>query len=158
MADSLPSYAVDSPVWRAWFDGAALPNPGRMGLGAVLLGPEGQRFEISRIAAGHGCNNEAEVRALCALLELAIQHSAQRLEILGDSDIVVRLVPDPSAREALRLAPLFAEARRLMAALGESSLRWVPRHRNAEADRLSRAALGLSAKPANSPSARFRRR
>ncbi|UUZ54802.1 hypothetical protein LP419_01815 [Massilia sp. H-1] len=34
--------------WRAWFDGSAHPNPGRCGIGGLLLGPDGERVEITR--------------------------------------------------------------------------------------------------------------
>ncbi|MDB5848424.1 MAG: ribonuclease, partial [Rhodoferax sp.] len=54
--------------WVAYCDGSAVPNPGRMGLGAVLTAPDGTRHSLSELAREHGCNNEAEVRALMATL------------------------------------------------------------------------------------------
>ena len=32
-------------TWLIWFDGAAQPNPGRIGLGALLLGPAGDLLD-----------------------------------------------------------------------------------------------------------------
>src|SRR5471030_2914209 len=55
-------------AWLAWFDCSAHPNPGRLGIGALLCGPAGERVEISR-RAGHGNSGEAEYLALLALLE-----------------------------------------------------------------------------------------
>ena len=43
-----------------------------MGLGVVLLSPDGARREQSGLAPGHGCNNEAELHALCLALDLAL--------------------------------------------------------------------------------------
>jgi ribonuclease HI len=57
-----------------------------------------------------------------------------------------------------RLAALFDEARALMGRFERASVHWLPRHRNAEADALARAALGLGPKPAHKPTSRRRRR
>ena len=53
--------------WHIWFDGSACPNPGRIGLGVFVLGPEGQQREYSGLAAQGGCNNEAELLALASI-------------------------------------------------------------------------------------------
>lgn len=45
-------------------DGSTLPNPGRMGLGAVWTAPDGTRHTLSQLAPCVGCNNEAALRAL----------------------------------------------------------------------------------------------
>lgn len=131
-------------VWQAWFDGAACPNPGRIGLGAVLLAPDGRRFEHARIAADSGCNNEAELLALCELLELAHSEGARHLAVCGDSDFVVAHLLGANTTQVVRFAAPLARARQLLSGFASVSLKWVPRHRNRDADRLSRGALGLS--------------
>jgi ribonuclease HI len=55
-----------------------------------------------------------------------------------------------------RLAALFDEARALLSSFEQASLRWIPRHRNVEADALARAAMGLPLKPLAKPSKRKR--
>ena len=140
--------------WQAWFDGSALPNPGRMGIGLVLQAPDGSVCEHSFMARESGCNNEAELHALCALLELAHDKGAMRLRICGDSDIAVRYVNGTDATEVRRLLALVQRAQALMAGFDEIDLRWVPRHRNAGADALSRRALGLREKPPARPGKR----
>jgi ribonuclease HI len=115
--------------WRGWFDGSAHPNPGRIGIGALLCGPAGERIEISR-RAGHGNSGEAEYLALAALLEAALHNGASGLVIYGDSQVVVNDV---------NLGAQAVAAGR--GALGQVSLRWVPRHRNGDADRLSQQAI-----------------
>ena len=126
--------ATDSP-WRAWFDGSARPNPGRCGIGALLCGPNGERIEISQ-DAGHGNSSEAEYLALIAVLEAAVQAGAHGLAIHGDSRVVVDDVGG-AAPSAAALAPYRERVLELMAQLGGSSLHWVPRHKNAQADALS---------------------
>ncbi len=132
-----------SAAWRAWFDGSAHPNPGRIGIGVLLAGPGGERVEISR-RAGHGSSGDAEYLALIAALEKAVELGVPELLVYGDSQVVVQdvlLAPHAGAKglEAHR-----ARAAQLMAALALVHVRWVPRHRNGEADRLSQQALGLA--------------
>lgn len=147
--------------WQAWFDGTALPNPGRLGLGAVLLSPAGVRRELSQPAGRVGCNNEAELLALIAVLELASELGARRIALHGDSDFAIRA----GRRQALepvtrlpRLLPLIARLDELLGRFEVALLSWVPRHRNADADRLARQALGLPHKAAPVPNGRKRRR
>ena len=62
---------MNSAPWIIYCDGSAVPNPGRMGLGAVVTAPDGSRHPISITAEGRGCNNEAELRALMAAMQYA---------------------------------------------------------------------------------------
>lgn len=132
--------------WRAWFDGSAHPNPGSCGIGGLLAGPDGERVEISR-AAGYGNSSEAEYLALIAVLESALHAHAHELTIYGDSQVVIGDVTGPDASAAPSLAPLRAQALGLMAQIGTVALRWVPRHKNADADRLSQRAVAPGAQP-----------
>jgi ribonuclease HI len=128
-----------STVWRAWFDGSARPNPGRCGIGARLEGPGGA-IEISQ-AAGHGNSSEAEYRALIAVLEAAVARGVSSLTVYGDSQVVIgdALGPDLLAAPALR--SYRSAARALMARIDGLALRWVPRHKNQQADALSQRAF-----------------
>lgn len=133
--------------WQAWFDGSALPNPGRMGIGLVLVSPDGEQSERTFVARESGCNNEAELNALCALLELAQEMGARRLQVYGDSDVAVKYVTGIGSTAIDRLRKLVERSRTLMDTFDAVSLNWVPRHRNTVADTLSRRALGLRPKP-----------
>lgn len=125
-------------AWLAWFDGSAMPNPGRIGIGALLKSPHGDVTEISA-AAGRGDSSKAEYLALISVLEAALHRRAEKLVIYGDSRVVIDDVR--SHPGALALAHHAQEARRLIAALGDVHLHWIPRHRNASADALSRQAF-----------------
>lgn len=126
-------------AWRAWFDGSAHPNPGRCGIGGLLTGPGGEHIEISR-PAGYGNSSEAEYLALIAVLESAASVGARELTVYGDSQVVIGDVTAPDTASAASLAELRAAARALMAQLGGVALRWIPRHKNGDADRLSQRA------------------
>lgn len=114
-----------------------------MGLGIVLIAPDGTLTEHSSIAAGTGCNNEAELHALCAALDLAFTAGARDLLLRGDSDVALRYVRGPDSTGIARLQVLVASARDRLRRFDNVQLLWVPRHRNRDADRLSRQALGL---------------
>ena len=126
-------------AWRAWFDGSARPNPGRCGIGARLAGPDGEVVELSE-AAGYGNSSEAEYLALIAVLEAALAQRAFDLTVYGDSRVVIDDVAAPPAKRAASLAPLRARVHLLLAQLPGARLRWVPRHKNLDADALSQRA------------------
>jgi ribonuclease HI len=144
-------------MWVIQCDGSAVPNPGRMGLGALITDPQGVRHTLSIDTHASGCNNEAELRALMA----AIQHvqacvqgrEVASLLVRSDSSILVEQLGgvggqpvQPTVKPIERLAPLFEQARLLLAAFDQVQWQWVPRHRNTEADALARAALGMAPK------------
>lgn len=133
--------------WRIHCDGSAVPNPGRMGLGAVLTAADGTRHTLSIAPPQRGCNNEAELRALMAALHEARARGATALRIHTDNSILVAQLGSQATPPIARLAALFDEARALLAGFASVSLEWIPRHRNAEADALARAALGMAPKP-----------
>jgi ribonuclease HI len=126
-------------AWRAWFDGSARPNPGQCGIGAVLRGPAGVAVELAR-PAGHGNSSEAEYCALIAVLEAALAHGADELTVYGDSRVVIDDLGGPDAFAAPALAACRAVAQGLAARIPQLTLRWIPRHKNLEADALSRRA------------------
>ena len=126
-------------AWRAWFDGSARPNPGRCGIGAVLRGPGGAGVELSQ-PAGYGNSSEAEYRALIAVLEAAVAHGADELTVYGDSRVVIDDLSGPDAFAAPSLSAYRARAHVLAARIDSLTLRWVPRHKNLEADALSQRA------------------
>lgn len=126
-------------TWLGWFDGSATPNPGRIGIGALLTAPDGVSVEISR-RAGHGNSGEAEYLALIALLEAALPLRPPALLIRGDSRVVIDDLVDMKGAGAAGLEGYRRRARELLAQLPGARLRWVPRHRNGDADRLSQQA------------------
>ena len=135
--------APQAGAWQAWFDGSAHPNPGRLGIGALLLGPDGERIEISQ-RAGHGNSGEAEYLALEALLQAALAARTPLLSVYGDSQVVIGDVAAGTGAGAKGLELHRERVLDLLAKLKESgqvTLHWVPRHRNGEADRLSQQAI-----------------
>ncbi|GGC68649.1 ribonuclease HI family protein [Undibacterium terreum] len=134
----------DAAAWQAWFDGSTHPNPGRMGVGGILKSPDGAVVRISR-AAGQGNSSKGEYLALIAVLQEAVRLQPKKLQIYGDSQVVINDVMQQGGKTASGLESHRAQARQLMAQLNLLSLTWVPRHKNAEADALSQQAIKLPA-------------
>jgi len=129
-------------AWRGWFDGSAHPNPGKLGLGALLLGPYGERVEISE-PLEYGNSSEAEYAALITVLQAALALSPPPVELLlyGDSQVVINDVLEVASVGARGLETQRATAVALLQQFNNVTLRWIPRHRNGEADRLSQLAI-----------------
>lgn len=146
---------MDLPApWVIHCDGSAIPNPGRMGLGAVLVAPDGTRHALSQATHATGCNNEAELHALVMALNEALARGAKALQIYSDSSILVEQLGEAAQARIERLEPLYGAARALLKSFDQVQLQWIARHRNGEADALARAALGASPKPSVHPSLR----
>ena len=129
-----------------------------MSLGALLHMPDGSEHRLSQNLHRSGCNNEAELLALGKALELARQAGARHLVLRGDSDFAVRHLRGEAVTQVARLKVLIAAIRAQLDGFASARLEWVPRHRNPDADRLSRAALGLPDKPAEWPGIKRRRK
>ncbi|MFT5961099.1 MAG: ribonuclease HI [Burkholderiaceae bacterium] len=136
-ADKMPS----SAGWTGWFDGSAWPNPGNIGLGALLRSPAGCLTEFS-LADGHGDSNQAEYMALLILLEAALAARSDPLLIHGDSRVVIDDVTGVHCVASLNGYRTRALA--VLAQLGQVRFCWVPRRRNAAADALSQRARHTS--------------
>ncbi|HEX7863612.1 MAG TPA: ribonuclease HI family protein [Variovorax sp.] len=140
----------ESLAWTVYCDGSAMPNPGRMGVGAVITAPDGKRHTLSQATHTTGCNNEAELLALTFALQDLRARGATAVRAYSDNSILVEQLGASGALPVApiaRLAGLFDEARALLGSFDDVRLHWIPRHRNGEADALARAALGFPPKP-----------
>jgi ribonuclease HI len=117
-----------------------------MGIGAVIIEPNGTRHTLSQATHSKGCNNEAELKALLAALRELRNRGATALLAYCDNSVVVEQLGGGMTKPIARLASLFDETRALLKTFDHAKLHWIPRHRNGEADELARAALGIPPK------------
>jgi ribonuclease HI len=122
-------------------DGGSRGNPGPAAIGIVVSSPEGEVLEELAETIGVATNNVAEYRALLRGIERARELGATELELIGDSELVVRQVRGEYKVKDPGLKPLHAEVQGALDGVGNWSIRNVPREQNAEADRLVNAAL-----------------
>jgi ribonuclease HI len=122
-------------------DGGARGNPGPAAIGVVVQGAGGEVLEEVSERIGSATNNVAEYRALLLGIERARALGANELELIGDSELIVRQVKGEYKVKDAGLRQLHAEAKRALAAFESWSIRHVRRDSNAEADRLVNEAL-----------------
>ncbi|MDX6595501.1 MAG: ribonuclease [Solirubrobacterales bacterium] len=122
-------------------DGGARGNPGPAAIGAVVRGPDGEVLEERGERIGRATNNVAEYRALLLGIELAAAHGATELELVGDSELIVRQVEGRYKVKDATMKELHGQVKAALAEFDNWSIRHVRRESNADADRLVNAAL-----------------
>jgi ribonuclease HI len=122
-------------------DGGARGNPGPAAVGVVVQSPEGEVLEERGERIGTATNNVAEYRALLLGIERAAELGAAELELVGDSELIVRQVKGEYKVKDATLRKLHAEVKRALRPFERWSIRHVRREHNAEADRLVNQAL-----------------
>ncbi|HET7053883.1 MAG TPA: ribonuclease HI family protein [Solirubrobacterales bacterium] len=122
-------------------DGGARGNPGPAAVGAVVQDANGELLEERGERIGTATNNVAEYRALLLGIERAGELGASELELVGDSELIVRQVKGEYKVKDATLRELHAEVERALRGFESWSIRHVRRAQNAAADRLVNAAL-----------------
>jgi ribonuclease HI len=107
----------------------------------VVATPEGEIVTERAERIGVATNNVAEYRALIRGAELAREAGADEVELIGDSELIVKQVRGEYKVKDAGLKPLHAEARAALAGFAEWSVRHVRREQNARADELVNQAL-----------------
>ena len=122
-------------------DGGARGNPGPAAIAAVLTTPGGELIEQLGKPIGRATNTVAEYRALLLGIELAKSVGAREVELIGDSELVVKQVKGEYRVKDAGLKPLHAEVRAALADVDRWSIRHVKRAQNEAADRLVNETL-----------------
>jgi ribonuclease HI len=122
-------------------DGGARGNPGPAAIGAVVQNTDGEVLEERGERIGTATNNVAEYRALLLGIERAAELGASELELVGDSELIVRQVKGEYKVKDATLRELHTEVKRALRPFESWSIRHVRRELNTEADRLVNAVL-----------------
>jgi ribonuclease HI len=122
-------------------DGGARGNPGPAAYGYVLETEDGTVLDARGEAIGVATNNVAEYRALIAGLEAAAERGVDELEVVSDSELLVKQMTGEYRVKNEALIDLSIQASRLARRLQKVSYRAVRREHNELADRLVNEAL-----------------
>jgi ribonuclease HI len=125
----------------AHIDGGARGNPGPAGYGAAISDAAGRPVAELSDYLGVQTNNFAEYSALLAALEYAVQHGHKALEVVSDSELLVKQMRGEYKVRNETLQQMTHEARELIGKLDSFAIRHVRREQNREADRLANQAM-----------------
>ncbi|MDX6484937.1 MAG: ribonuclease / adenosylcobalamin/alpha-ribazole phosphatase [Gaiellaceae bacterium] len=122
-------------------DGGARGNPGPAAYGYVLEADDGTVLAAHGEKIGVTTNNVAEYSALIAGLEKALELAVDEVEVVSDSELMVKQMTGEYRVKNDALRDLSLEASRLARKIGNVSYRAVRREHNELADRLVNEAL-----------------
>jgi ribonuclease HI len=130
---------------RLFTDGGASGNPGPAAYGYVLEAADGTVLDARGEAIGVATNNVAEYRALVAGLEKAVELAVTELEVVSDSELLVKQMRGEYKVKNAALRELVIQASSLARKVGRVTYRAVRREHNELADRLVNEALDRAA-------------
>jgi ribonuclease HI len=122
-------------------DGGARGNPGPAAYGYVLETDDGTVLDARGEAIGRATNNVAEYRALIAGLESAAERGVTELEVVSDSELLVKQMRGDYRVKNEALRALWEEASDLERRFDRVRYTAVRREHNELADRLVNEAL-----------------
>ncbi|KAH7838736.1 hypothetical protein Vadar_030466 [Vaccinium darrowii] len=129
---------VSEDVWKLYFDGAA--NQKGFGSGILLVSPEGPHIPLSFKLNFEVTNNQAEYEACIVGMEAALEIGVKKMEVVGDSNLVVSQANgDWKVREE-KLKPYHKDLDDLIHRFEQVTFTHIPRMKNQFADALATLA------------------
>jgi len=128
---------------KGFFDGACRGNPGMIGMGAVIYFDADNSHEEFKLCfmEDRGTNNEAEYKALIALLNRAIELNIADLHIYGDSKLVIEQMNGNWKVKQPNIKVLHRAASKLISKFNTVTFNHILRKANNIADKLANKAL-----------------
>jgi len=133
---------------EVYFDGLCQPiNPGGISCYAFIVKSDGRIIYCDYGIAGEpfsddSTNNVAEYTALAKALQWLLAHNygTKKIEIKSDSQLVVNQLKGDYRVKARRIMPLYKEVLFLRSKFQDIQIKWIPRDKNREADKLTNKA------------------
>ena len=103
----MPPVAVDQEYWMMYFDGSLMKKG--TGVGLVFVSPLRVRMRYMVRIHFPSSNNVAEYEALINGLRIAIELGIRRLDIRGDSQLIVNQVMKESSCHSAKMVAYYQE-------------------------------------------------
>jgi len=136
----LPPPQIQAECWLMYFDGSVMKTG--VGAGLLFVSPLGEH--IRHVVRLHfpASNNMAEYEALLSGLRIAIELDVKRLDIRGDSQLVIDQVMKESSYHDLKMEAYWKAVRCLEDKFDGLDLNHIARKYNKKADQLAKIASG----------------
>lgn len=130
--------------WTAHIDGGSRGNPGPAAAGVVIRDDTDKTVVAAGFYLGRATNNQAEYQGLLHALKLLERAGARPIQIVSDSELMVRQINGQYKVRSPDLRLLYEEAMSLL-----SGMQWQMRHTlregNTDADGLANEAMDAAA-------------
>jgi len=130
--------AVEGDAWKLYFDGAA--NQKGFGVGILLVSPEGPHIPLAFKLNFEVTNNQAEYEACLIGMEAALEVGVKKLEVIGDSNLVVSQANGDWKVKEEKLKPYHKDLEEVIRQFEEVTFMHIPRMKNRFADALATLA------------------
>ena len=129
-------------AYALYFDGAYRRKEGKAAAGMVVFNPAKEKvMEKGIVLLNVSSNNEAEYAALITGLEWCVSNAIQRLNVFGDSMLIVKQVQGIWSCKSDKLAAKLREVRALFRKIKYHQVHYVGRASNQDADALANQSL-----------------
>lgn len=122
-------------------DGASRGNPGKAGIGVLIMDEEGKVLEEVSRYIGETTNNVAEYQALLLALDKAKSYSPFEVVIKTDSELMAKQLNSTYKVKSRRILPLFKEVKGKISEFPRFSVQLISREENKRADVLANNAI-----------------
>jgi ribonuclease HI len=143
----LPPPQIQAECRTLYFDGSVMKTGA--GAGLLFMSPLGEHMRYTVRLHFPASNNMAEYESLLCGLKIAIDIGVKRLDVRGDSQLVIDLVMKNASCHDDKMEAYCKAVRALEDKFYGIELNHVPRRYNEEADELAKIALGWITVPPN---------
>jgi ribonuclease HI len=136
----LPPPQIQAECWTLYFDGSVMKTGA--GTGLLFVSPLGEHMRYAVRLHFPASNNMAEYEALLCGLKISIETGIKRLDMRGDSQLVIDQVMKNASCHDDKMEASCKAVRALQDKFYGIELNHVPRRYNEEADELAKIASG----------------
>ncbi|TDI98471.1 MAG: ribonuclease HI family protein [Candidatus Dadabacteria bacterium] len=124
-------------------DGGSRGNPGPAAIGIIVFDENMNQIDSFKECIGDKTSNEAEYLALNKALKIGMKHTRNEVNILMDSELVIKQMNKRYRVKAANLRPLFLEVKQLELEFQKVQYNHVSRNNSyqSQADKLVNEAL-----------------
>jgi ribonuclease HI len=141
----LPPPQIQAECWTLYFDGSVMKTGA--GAGLLFVSPLGEHMRYAVLLHFPASNNMAEYEALLCDLKVAIEIGVKRLDVRGDSQLVIDQVMKNASCHDDKMEAYYKVVRALEDRFYGIELNHMPRRYNEEADELAKITSGRSPSP-----------